>query len=208
MLALTQLLGFRKETYMHFSNWTVAGLSFGVSLLAAGAALAGDAAKPATPAAPFRLLDEVQFGVNDHDFPGAESRTYAIAGEALSSRIADYPGSTFQWLVPRANIGATWASRHKTSYVFGGAAWTIPITDKIYVEGDFDVGAHDGVTDDANRANLGNCHWTFREAGKLGYVLDDHWSVQGVVEHLSQAGLCTGFNSGLTNLGVRAAYKF
>lgn len=198
-----------------FSTMIVSAL---VSVLAGcGLALAADAVTPVKEAAPvapatkpFKLIEEFRFGINDHNPMMREKGTVDLSGELLSSRIFDFgKGDVMTYLSPRLNLGGALNTAGKTSYVFAGVAWNVPLFDKFFIEGQFGGAAHNGSRD-PSRANLGECHWSFREAAILGYQINENWSVMADVEHLSHLNntLCPGGNGGLTNFGVKVGYTF
>ena len=59
----------------------------------------------------------------------------------------------------------------------------------------------------SDRQSLG-CSPLFRESGSVGVRLSANWSVMATVEHLSNGGLCSDENRGLTNVGARVGYSF
>lgn len=57
-----------------------------------------------------------------------------------------------------------------------------------------------------NMNGLG-CRWAFHSGGSVGYRINDHWSVMGTFDHLSNGQICTN-NKGINDYGIRAAFSF
>lgn len=156
----------------------------------------------------FIPVNEARIGLNAHNPTGVESGV-DLKGEALSSPIFKTDEtSRYRWFIPRLNLGGSLNTEDGTSYVYSGLVWTIPLTERLFVEGQFGFAAHNGKFANRNYDNLGDCNWSFREGASVGVKLDEHWAVLAGIEHLSQAGLCSGGNAGLTNYGVKLSYAF
>ena len=186
---------------------------------AAGAAtamcLAALTASPAT-AADFRLLDptpqasmwEVRGGLFAHSPGFRESGSLDINAELLSPRLGVPIDTRFAFLIPRLQAGAFLNTGAKTSYVYGGFAWELDITSRIFLEPMFGVAYHNGKldTDDADRVSLG-CNPLFHTGLSVGFRATAQWSVVGTWDHISNAGLC-GRNVGLNTYGLKVGYSF
>ena len=75
---------------------------------------------------------------------------------------------------------------------------------------DFTLGGaiHDGeTTAPSSGSRQYGCRLGFHESFSLGYSFDGHNAIMLGVDHMSNASLCDK-NDGLTNLGIRYAYKF
>jgi hypothetical protein len=89
----------------------------------------------------------------------------------------------------------------------------------MFVEAYVGPAAHNGsLTVTPQLAGLG-CDTLFHAGASVGYRFDDHWSVLGTFEHLSNGktlfGIdcgtnqaATGSNQGLNNYGLRVGYAF
>jgi hypothetical protein len=191
------------------------------ALCLAGQARAADMYWPTGPAP---VLDpanriEARFGVFAHGVGSVEEGTVDLQGELVSPRIL--PGVTGFWsfLVPRVHFGGSANLSDRTSFVYTGALWTIPVWDSFFVEGYVGPTVHNGsLTPTSTLAGLG-CPVLFHAGASVGYRFDEHWSVMGTFEHLSNGktlfGIncgtnqgATGSNQGLNNYGVRVGYSF
>lgn len=188
-----------------------------MSVFACSGALAADletAPTPyysAAPAASWRILDEVRLGVFAHDPGSPESGSVDINAELLSSRLPLIdPSSGWNWLNPRLHIGGTVNTAGDTSHAYAGLTWTADITNWMFIEGSFGGAIHSGETGAVvpiDRSALG-CNPLFRESASLGFRFGGNWSAMATIEHLSNAGLCSNGNRGLTNYGARLGYRF
>lgn len=112
------------------------------------------------------------------------------------------------YLTPRFHIGGIANTAGKTSYVYAGALWTFNLTPRFFAEGFFGGLVHNGDLDDnASDMNGLGCRWAFHSGSSIGYRVDDHWSVMGTFDHLSNGEICA-FNKGINDYGLRAAFSF
>ena len=117
----------------------------------------------------------------------------------------------FNWIgAIRPHVGATINFGGLESQVYAGLSWTWHVLDgPVFIEGTFGGALHNGATTGAiyPARNLG-CSALFRESASIGVDVTPQASIMLTVEHSSHAGLCGGGNMGITNLGVRAGWKF
>ncbi len=172
----------------------------------ASAALAAEV--PARPSESQRILDEMRIGVLLHDPWSPERGSADLSLQVYFMRPAvQVQVPTF--LVPKPFFGASVNAVGRTSHVHAGLAWSLDLTDRLFVEAGLAGALHNGVFDPlaADKRNATGCTFHFRESAGIGYRLDGNWSVIATVEHLSNGGLCNR-NRGLTNLGVQVGYRF
>ncbi|MHB1111424.1 MAG: acyloxyacyl hydrolase [Devosia sp.] len=117
----------------------------------------------------------------------------------------------FNWIGEiRPHLGATVNFGGLESQVYAGLSWTWHVFDgPVFIEGTFGGALHNGATSGAiyPARNLG-CSALFRESASIGFDITEQASIMATVEHSSHAGLCGAGNMGITNLGVRAGWKF
>ncbi len=169
------------------------GIVFG--LLVCGSAAAQD-----------RWIDEGKLGVLDHDIaigdphnePGVD-----VNGELLFAS----PGFLKAIGAPRPHLGGSVNSAGATSYGYFGLTWTGDFSD-FFVAGALGGAIHDGEInrDQPHRKELGS-RILFHEYVELGYRVTAVVSISLFLDHMSNADLAR-HNGGLTNLGLRAGYKF
>jgi Lipid A 3-O-deacylase (PagL) len=154
---------------------------------------------------PFWMLDEVRAGVFKQATDDAPHEgTAALNLEILGGRIAQgFEDSTWNFLIPRPHLGTTLAFG-KTDEFYWGLTWDAKLFDRTFFEASFGGAAHDGPLDTLHEASYG-CTVNFRESASLGYSLTQNLRVMGVIDHMSNAGICHP-NRGLTNAGVRLGY--
>ena len=155
--------------------------------------------------APDPFFDEVRLGVYAHDPWSPETGSADLNIEVLFGKPW---GGDADWWLPRPHVGAAINFAGKTSTVYAGASWQVPVTDWAFVEGTFGGSVNNGNDgrEDPDMNPLG-CPVLFRESASVGFDLTEHWRIMATVEHHSNAGLCD-FNRGLTNAGLRAGYRF
>lgn len=172
--------------------------------------LGPDAAYP-VPARPGGVLSELRLGGAAQDPWSNERGTANVNGEVLLAKPALVADRFWSVFVPRPTIGGSFNLAGRTRYGYVGATWTVDVTERVFVEGFFGAAVHDGATGPRAftppRFSALGCSPLFREAGAVGFRLDEHWSVMATVEHMSNAGLCVE-NRGLTNVGAKIAYTF
>jgi len=176
------------------------------ALLWASAASAAD--KPTPRNESQRILDEMRVGVLLHDPWSPERGSVDFSFQAYFSRPAFQAGVP-AFLVPKPFFGAAVNAHGLTSHVHAGLAWSLDLTDRLFIEvglaGAFHTGRFDPVP--GVRRNAMGCAVHFRESAGIGFRLDHNWSLIATVEHLSNGGLCN-HNRGLTNLGMQVGYRF
>lgn len=116
----------------------------------------------------------------------------------------------FRWIgSPKPNLGATLNTGGLESMVHLGLTWQVPVFDTgFFVEGTFGAALHNGANGGAAypARDLG-CALHFYEAAGVGWNVTDNMNVMVAWEHASSANLCAP-NRGLTNIGVKAGYRF
>lgn len=163
-------------------------------------------------------IDEVRGGLFFHSVDHAPPS--AFLGLIDTSRLEDvnvellfrpFDLGDLNWLgAIRPHLGATVNFGGLESQVYGGLSWTHHIFDgPVFIEASFGAALHNGALSGATlpARNLG-CSALFRESGSIGVDVSEQASVMLTVEHSSHAGLCGANNYGITNLGVRAGWKF
>jgi lipid A 3-O-deacylase len=207
-------------------SW-LAKFLFGLALVGAFAAAGLDVARAADmywPTGPAPVLDpanlfEARFGVFAHGVGSVEEGTVDLNGSIVTPRIL--PGVTGAWsfLVPRVHFGGAANLSDRTSFVYTGAVWTIPVWDRVFAEAYVGPAVHNGsLGPTSTLAGLG-CPVLFHAGASLGYRFTERWSVMGTFEHLSNGKTlfgvncgtnlaATGSNQGLNNYGVRVGYGF
>lgn len=117
----------------------------------------------------------------------------------------------FNWIGEiRPHLGATVNFGGLESQVYAGLSWTWHVFDgPVFIEGTFGGALHNGAATGAvyPARNLG-CSALFRESASIGVDVTPQASIMLTVEHSSHAGLCGAGNMGITNLGLRAGWKF
>jgi hypothetical protein len=194
--------------------------------LATGAACAADiyAPAPASAWAPATgLADpgdrwEARFGVFAHGVGSAEENTVDLNGEIATPRLPLGVTGFWRFLVPRVHVGGFANLSGRTSVLYTGFLWTLPLSERFFVEGFIGPAIHNGsLVPTATHAGLG-CHTLFNAGGSIGYRFDQHWSVQATFDHLSNGrelfgincgtNQVVGGNQGLNNYGIRLGYAF
>lgn len=155
-----------------------------------------------------RILDEMRVGVLLHDPWSSERGSPDFSFQAYFVRPtvrAEAP--TF--LIPKPFFGATVSTAGRTSHVHAGLAWSLDLTERLFIEAGIAGALHNGAFDPLPGAkrNAMGCAVHFRESAGIGYRIERNWSVIATVEHLSNGGLCN-HNRGLTNIGVQIGYRF
>jgi hypothetical protein len=198
------------------------GMLFGGMSLAAFASSAWSADLPARSAPPappppvvgsvpaLGFLSEARIGAMAHD-PWSPEHDGAVDLnlELLTVKPFHTSDPSWDWLVPRFNVGGTIDFQGYTSTAYAGLAWTYDITPALFVEATFGGAIHNGELDPRPGSDMNalGCRGLFRESASLGWRFTRNWSVMATVEHYSNAGLCDN-NRGLTNAGVRVGYTF
>ena len=163
-------------------------------------------------------LSEIRGGIYSHsvDEPGALFGVFDVSRvqDVNVELLFDTPGMSdwLAWGVLRPHLGATVNFAGLESMVYGGVSWTVPIAETpLFFEASFGGAVHNGSTGPYGTAtyparDLG-CSLAFRQSASLGVMINDNASIMATVEHASNANLCQS-NRGLTNMGIRFAYKF
>jgi lipid A 3-O-deacylase len=192
----------------------VVGAALGLAAQCWGGALAADVASAPVPDAALgyvSLIQEVRFGAYTHNPAHDEGAPVDLSVETLSSPLplAVTSNPYVNWFItPKIALGAMVNTGGKTSYVFGGFNWRIPIWKMLFFEGEFGGAVNNSPEwHEPGRVDMG-CTATFRESGGFGLQLNPNWDVIVNVEHISHASLCSKQNPGITNFGVRVGYKF
>lgn len=160
-------------------------------------------------------LDEVRGGLLfhsvDHAPPGMFIDTSRFQDLNVELLWRPFDLGDWSWLGDiRPHLGGTFNFGGLESQVYAGLTWTHYIAGgPIFIEGSFGGTIHNGATDGAiaPARNLG-CQALFRESASIGYQFTEQASIMLTVDHSSHAGLCGSNNVGLTNLGIRAGWKF
>lgn len=177
-------------------------------------AFAAVAGMPGPVRAADGIVDELKFGVLDHDINiGGHHKEGGVDfnGEIL------FGSPTFlHWIFsPRPMIGASINSQRNTDQAYAGLTWTILdfkeiFTDRdgIYLNGSLGGAVHDGPLEstDPEKKQLGS-RVLFRESVEIGYEFLPRQSISVFGDHISDAHL-TKHNAGLSNLGLRYGYGF
>jgi hypothetical protein len=164
------------------------------------------------------ILSEIRGGVMAHsvDEPGPNA-TFGLfnfdriedANVELVFKAPDWDAWT--WIgSPRLALGATLNFSGLENMVYGGLVWHANLFGSpVFVEGGFGGALTDGQLHNAAYPyrSLG-CSTLFHEQASLGYDISEHADVMLTIEHASHANLCGADNRGLTNLGIRAGFKF
>lgn len=161
-----------------------------------------------SPAGAENIITEIRGGIYDHDASMFGTRYETAAPDInLEMRFAT-PGFLSWAFSPNPVLGADINTGDGTSLAYLGLGWDIYFTDHIFL--DFTLGGaiHDGKTGtrSADSADYG-CRLNFHESVSIGYNFDGSNSIMLSVDHMSNARLCEK-NDGLTNFGIRYAYKF
>jgi hypothetical protein len=197
---------------------------FGTALLLASAvSRAADvlAAPPPPPAAAAVVVPdlydptrwEIRFGGFAHGVGSVEKETWDINGEiVVGSFFGRSPLGFWSPLIPRLHAGVNGNVNGRTSVIYAGLLWTVPVTNHFFVEAFLDAAAHNGsLTGSPTQVALG-CEAQFHVGASAGYRFNPQWSIMFTFDHLSNGsgiGLSNcGRNQGLNNYGARIGYTF
>lgn len=175
-------------------------------------ALAALAAAPffcaSAPANAEGMLTELRIGVLDHDSDLLRERHETSDPDInLEARFAS-PDFLSWAFAPNPLIGANINTGSGTSVAYAGLGWTFFLTEGFFADFTLGGAVHDGETDRATADSRDyGCRLGFHESFSLGYSFDGHNAIMLGIDHMSNASLCDK-NDGLTNLGIRYAYKF
>jgi lipid A 3-O-deacylase len=162
---------------------------------------------------------EFRFGGFAHGVGGVEQGTYDLNGEFVTPRLPFFEDSWWSVFMPRANVGGLLNLEGRTSAVYAGALWTIPLPYHLFAEGFLDGDLHNGYLNNPppGRSGLG-CRYMFHDGGSIGYKMSEHWKVMFTFDHQSNGhGIfgteCDGMgsatrNPGINDYGLRLGYAF
>ena len=159
-------------------------------------------------------MSEVRLGVLAHDVSigsGSKESGVNINGSIFFNhlpRIESAPNWLAFILSPRPHFGGSVNTAGDTSYGYFGVTWGSDVTDQFFIDFSFGGAVHDGnknVNDPAQK-DLG-CRVLFRESLSVGVRVTKHIDVSGVIEHMSNVGICDR-NDGITSTGVLLGYRF
>lgn len=206
-LLYSELTGFLMRT----KTALIGALATAVSTVA-GLAVAADLPPSAPQQVPPEIpgiLSDVRFGLNAHDPFSPGRGSVGIAGEVLFTKFFKTENPALDVFIPRLHVGGSLSTSGKTSYGYVGLTWDYNLSKAIFIEASFGGAFHNGETGDIAKKyeNSLGCSPLFREAGAIGYRLNENWSIMVTVEHMSNAGLCDQ-NRGLTNVGAKIGYSF
>ncbi len=159
-------------------------------------------------------ISEVRLGVMAHDVGvGGNSKEGGanINGTIFFNRlpkIESAPGWLAFFLSPRPIVGGSVNTSGDTSYGHFGVNWGGDVTGRLFIDFRFGGAVHDGNKNvsDPTRKDLG-CRVVFREALSIGVHITDKVNVSGIIEHISNAGICSR-NDGISSAGARLGYRF
>jgi hypothetical protein len=173
---------------------------------------------------------QLRFGAFAHDGASwlgkessfsAERSTYDLNPEIVFPRLL-FGLNLDQWwsvLIPRLHLGGLINLEGRTSAVYVGGLWTIPLPHRFFAEFFLDGDKHDGylVNPPPGRSGLG-CPYLFHVGGSLGYKVSEHWSVMLTFDHQSNGHAIFGTecggtgpntpNTGINDYGLRLGYSF
>jgi lipid A 3-O-deacylase len=170
----------------------------------------------AAPVAPlpslWRNTFDLRLGGFAHAIGSAEKNTADIGVHLVLPSVFGDPQVWWSLLVPRPYVGVMVNLPHRSDSVRGGALWRFPLWGGLFAEGFFGGAYDDGSLVGDNRHNALGSHWLFNAGGSLGYRIDEHWSVLGTFDHLSngKTAFHTGFarNVGVNDWGIQLSYAF
>lgn len=191
------------------------GKPFRLPLALLAVLIAAFASAPAFAVEPFTITDHPFWDIDEvraGGFKQAIDNAPHEGGPALNLEVlggrfdGGYENSILNFLLtPRPHIGTTIAFG-KTDEFYAGVTWDAKLISSFFFEATFGGALHDGPLNTPHEASYG-CTANFRESASLGYALTDEWRVMGIIDHMSQAGICQP-NRGLTNAGMRLGYRF
>jgi lipid A 3-O-deacylase len=115
-------------------------------------------------------------------------------------------------LIPRFHIGGDVNLSRRTSSIYAGALWTVPLWDRFFAEGFLDGAVHNGSRFGTEELAALGCNPLFHVGGSLGYNLTNQWRVMTTFSHMSNGNSTLGTscerNQGINNYGVRIGYSF
>jgi lipid A 3-O-deacylase len=166
-------------------------------------------------AARAQWVDEAKLGVLAHDVPigGDHKESGAdLNAEALFAS----PGLLAPILAPRPHLGVTIHPEGSgSSYAYAGLTWSgtflrglMTPEDAVFASLGLGGAIHSGpnASDRPDRKSLGT-RLLFHEYAELGYRFASPLSLALFLDHVSNANIGT-HNAGITNLGLRAGWRF
>jgi hypothetical protein len=174
------------------------------------------AAELTAPTPTAALIDpprwEVRLGAFAHGVGSIEEGTVALNPELVLPRLPFGQDEWWAILVPRPHVGGMINVSGKTSYVYGGALWTLPLWYGFFAEGFFGGAVHNGsLLGEPGRVALG-CNPVFHVGGSLGYSLSPRWHIMATFDHISNGNSVFGTdcvkNQGLNQWGARLGFSF
>ena len=164
---------------------------------------------PTAPALADGIVQELKFGLLDHDVPDlwsgfrAEPDSVDINVEALFSPSIPFLGGTV-----RPAVGGTISTVGATSHAYIDARWQYEMPSGIFFGLGVGGAIHDGQLqfEDPNLKALGS-RVLFHVPIEIGYRFNAHNSLSAYFEHTSSAFIVEP-NEGLDRLGVRYGYRF
>ena len=146
-----------------------------------------------------------------HGVGGVEKQSWDVNGELVLPHLFAVSG-LWSVLVPRLHAGVNANTSGRTSAVYAGLLWTVPVLDHFFVEGFLAAAYHNGSLNGDPTHNALGCNPLFRVGGSVGYRLDRHWSAMFTFDHLSNGsglGLTScGRNQGINSYGARIGFAF
>jgi lipid A 3-O-deacylase len=155
----------------------------------------------------YGILSELCLGVMAHDV-GAFGRQEEDGVNANVEFLFVSPELLSAIWSPRPHAGFSVNSSNGTNQAYLGLTWTWEFFEKMYVEGSLGGAYHDGANETTviGQKSL-RCKVLFCESAALGYRVTEKHSLSVMLDHISNAKLCTS-NEGLDTLGVRYGYRF
>lgn len=161
-----------------------------------------------SPASAENLITEIRGGIYDHDASLFGTR-FETADPDVNLEVRFATPDFLSWAFsPNPVLGADINTGDGTSLAYLGLGWDLYFTDHIFLDFTLGGAVHDGETDTrtAESADYG-CRFNFHESVSVGYNFDGSNSIMLSADHMSNARLCEK-NDGLTNFGIRYAYRF
>jgi hypothetical protein len=159
---------------------------------------------------PFRY--EFRFGAFAHGIGGVERNTADVNTEFVLPRLSLGGSEWWTFTIPRPHFGGLANVSGRTSAVYGGALWTVPLTSQIFGEVFVDGAVHNGsLAGGPDQSALG-CRALFHSGASLGYAFTPRWSAMFSFDHFSNGKSLFGTpcerNQGINDYGVRFGYSF
>jgi lipid A 3-O-deacylase len=166
-------------------------------------------------AARAQWIDEAKLGVLAHDVPIGGDHKERGADVNLEALFAS-PRLLAPILAPRPHLGVTiHPEGGSSSYAYAGLTWSgtflralLTPQDGVFASLGLGGAIHNGpnASDRPDRKSLGT-RLLFHEYAELGYRLTPPLSLALFLDHISNANIGR-HNAGVTNLGLRAGWRF